>query len=72
MNLEDIKLGERVIDRNNPPAFAGKVVGFGNWIHEDNLVTPIVLVQMNDGFYNPNANIYVGVLPVHPDSIRSE
>lgn len=43
----------------------GYVVGYA-YMRE----TPMVLVELDQGFYNNDETIYVSVLLVHPESIR--
>jgi hypothetical protein len=47
----------------------GVIVGMGHINVVGQGMTPIYLVELTVGFYNPDQNIYVSILPVHREAL---
>lgn len=74
--MDDFKLGIRVrLLRESDPLRSlpsqwlhGRVVG-GGWISRARM-TPIVLVELDEGFYSKDNRSYVTILAVSPDNLE--
>jgi hypothetical protein len=66
-----MKINQKVLVDGNA-VLTGQVVGFGHQVNtRTNDVRPVVLVMLDKGFYSPDESVFVSVMCVHPDNIRT-
>lgn len=66
--MDDFKLGTKVMIMENPN-LRGKVVGTAQEIVGLNQY-PLTLVQLDEGFYNPEQTMFVRIVVAHQDSLK--
>lgn len=50
---------------------AGRVVGTGSTTNLSGRIYPVYLVELDEGFYAPEGDTYVRLLPVHSSALRT-
>lgn len=66
--MKTVSLHKRVIVSSTKQT--GSVTGFGVEINELGDAQPIILVRLDEGFYNPERTGYVSLLAVAKDGIE--
>lgn len=67
--MDDFSLGTKVAIMGNHELI-GKVVGSATEIN-GSYVSPLILIELEDGFYNPEQTMFVRIIAAHAASLET-